>query len=261
MSLPTIQAHAKVNIFLKITGYENGYHTLLSRFMRVEDLYDTLTLVPHTGKAFTIEGCGNVPTRSNTIYKAYLALLEHTESKTLEHFFLAHKVIVEKRIPSQAGLGGGSSDAAAFMRLVNEVCELYIDIPTLSRIGSTIGADLPFFIHNYPSANISGFGEIVEPFYETPLPLELYTPDIGCDTALVYKTFKAYLLEKILPCTFEGWERYRSAELLELIADPILLNDLYAAARIAYPALKEKAPEGWFFSGSGSTFFRMKNEE
>jgi len=257
---PTITAHAKVNIFLKITGYENGYHTLLSRFMRVEDLYDTLTLVPHTGEAFTIEGCGNVPTRSNTIYKAYLALLEHTGSKKVEHFFAVHKVIVEKRIPSQAGLGGGSSDAAAFMRLVNEVCDLGIDTDTLSKIGSTIGADLPFFIHNYPSANVRGFGEIVEPFDETPLPLELYTPDIGCNTALVYKTFKTYLLEKILPFTFEGWERYHSAELLELIADPIMLNDLYAAARIAYPALEEKAPEGWFFSGSGSTFFRVSSE-
>ena len=54
----SIKAPAKVNIFLKITGYENGYHTLLSRFMRVDDLYDTLTLTPCECDTFTIEGCG-----------------------------------------------------------------------------------------------------------------------------------------------------------------------------------------------------------
>ncbi len=253
-----ITAHAKVNIFLKITGHESGYHTLLSRFMRVESLYDTVALVPKQCDSFTIEGCDGVPTASNTIFKAYEVLLQRTGSKTLETFFKSHKVTVEKRIPSQAGLGGGSSDAAAFMRLVNEVCALKLPVEILAKLGSQIGADLPFFIYDYPSANVSGFGEIVEPFDEAPLDLELYTPDIGCDTALVYKTFKAHLLNDITPCSFIGWERYKSAELLDLIGDPVMLNDLYAAALIAYPELGNVAPEGWFFSGSGSTFFKPK---
>jgi len=251
-----IHAHAKVNIFLKITGHENGYHTLLSRFMRVDTLYDTITLVPQRCDTFTIEGCDGVPTASNTIYKAYKVLRDYTGSLTLETFFKAHKVTVTKRIPSQAGLGGGSSDAAAFMRIVNKVCELKLSVETLAQLGSKIGADLPFFIYNYPSANISGFGEIVEPFDEAPLKLELYTPDIGCNTAIVYKTFKENFLNDITPCTFIGWEQYRSTELLDLIGDPVMLNDLYAAARIAYPELEQVAPKGWFFSGSGSTFFR-----
>ncbi len=253
-----ITAHAKVNIFLKITGHKNGYHTLLSRFMRVESLYDTITLVPKHCDSFTIEGCDGVPTASNTIYKAYKVLLEYTGSKILETFFKSHKVTVEKRIPSQAGLGGGSSDAAAFMRLVNEVCGLKLSVEALAELGSRIGADLPFFIHNYPSANVSGFGEIVEPFDETPLHMELYTPDIGCDTAVVYKTFKEHFLNDITPCSFMGWEKYKSSELLELIGDPVMLNDLYAAALVAYPELESVAPDGWFFSGSGSTFFRPK---
>ena len=253
-----INAHAKVNIFLKITGHENGYHTLLSRFMRVEGLYDTIALIPHHCDSFTIEGCDGVPTASNTIFKAYALLLEHTGSRTLEHFFKAHKVAVTKRIPSQAGLGGGSSDAAAFMRLVNEVCGLKLPVETLAELGSKIGADLPFFIYDYPSANVSGFGEIVEPFDEAPLELELYTPDIGCNTAVVYKTFKEHFLDNITLCSFIGWERYKSAELLDLIGDPVMLNDLYAAALIAYPELESVAPEGWFFSGSGSTFFKPK---
>lgn len=253
----SIKAHAKVNIFLKITGHKEGYHTLLSRFMRVEDLYDTISFVPCECEHFTIEGCDGVPLKSNTIYKAYKALNDHTGDLDILNFFYTHKVVVTKRIPSQAGLGGGSSDAAAFMRLVKEVCNLMISTEELAELGSTIGADLPFFIYNYPSANVSGFGEVVEPFEETPLDLELYTPDIGCDTTVVYKTFKEHLINDITLCSFLGWERLDSKTLLEMIADPTILNDLYAAALIAYPQLKEVAREGWYFSGSGSTFFRL----
>ncbi len=256
----TINAHAKVNIFLKITGHKEGYHTLLSRFMRVEDLFDTITFAPQACDTFTIEGCEGVARDSNTIYKAYKALNAYTGDLDILEFFYQHKVVVTKRIPSQAGLGGGSSDAAAFMRLVNEVCDLRLNTEKLSKIASTVGADLPFFIYNYPSANVSGFGEVVEPFEEEPLSLELYTPPIGCDTAKVYKTFKEHLLDDITLCSFLGWESIDSKTLLETIADPIILNDLYAAARIAYPELKKVGKEGWFFSGSGSTFFRISQE-
>ena len=255
----SIKAHAKVNIFLKITGHKEGYHTLFSRFVRVEDLYDTIEFIPCDCETFTLEGCEDIPLMSNTIYKAYKALNDHTGDLDILNFFYRHKVLVTKRIPSQAGLGGGSSDAAAFMRLVKEVCRLMISTEELAKIGSTIGADLPFFIYDYPSANVSGFGEIVEPFEEVPPALELYTPDIGCDTAVVYKTFKEHLLDDITLCSFLGWEKLDSKTLLELINDPIILNDLYNAALIAYPELKQYAKAGWFFSGSGSTFFRQKH--
>ena len=257
-SVYSIKAHAKVNIFLKITGHQEGYHTLLSRFVRVEDLYDTITFVPCECETFTIEGCEGVPLESNTIYKAYKALNDYTGDLDILDYFYKHKVVVTKRIPSQAGLGGGSSDAAAFMRLVKEVCNLMLSTDELAKIGSTIGADLPFFIYNYPSANVSGFGEVVEPFEEEPLELELYTPDIGCDTTVVYKTFKEHLLDDVKVSSFLGWDRLDSKTILEKITDPIILNDLYAASIIAYPSLKKIAKEGWFFSGSGSTFFTLK---
>ncbi len=254
----TIQAHAKVNIFLKITGHEDGFHTLLSRFVRVEDLYDTITFEPCECEQFTIEGCEGVARESNTIYKAFVALNKYLDNPILIHFFLTHKVVVTKRIPSQAGLGGGSSDAAAFMRLANEVCGLKIDTDTLSSISSEVGSDLPFFIYNYPSANVRGFGEIVQPFFEEPLALELHTPDIGCDTTVVYKTFKKYLFDNIDPASHFGWENLDSRTLLNLIVDPVALNDLYPAAMVAYPELEDLDMKGWFFSGSGSTFFRIK---
>ncbi len=251
----SIKAHAKVNIFLKITGHKDGYHTLLSRFVRVEDLYDTIEFVPCECDTFTIEGCSDVPLESNTIYKAYKAL---EKKSAISGFFQKHKVVVTKHIPSQAGLGGGSSDAAAFMRLTNEVCDLQIDTEALAQLGSTIGADIPFFIYNYPSANVRGFGERVERFEEPPLKLELFTPDIRCDTTEVYKTFHKYLLRNVDPTTFFGWDRMDSRTLLSLIADPISLNDLYPSALATYPELEKLDTKGWFFSGSGSTFFKLK---
>lgn len=254
-----IKAHAKVNIFLKITGHKEGYHTLLSRFVRVEDLYDTVAFVPCACDTFTIEGCEGIPLETNTIYKAYEALKNHTEEPDIVDFFSKHKVVVTKCIPSQAGLGGGSSDAAAFMRLAKEVCNLVLSTQELAKIGSTVGADLPFFIYNYPSANVSGFGEKVTPFEEEPLTLELYTPTVACDTSVVYKTFKKKLLPTISVCTFFGWDDIYSRTLLESINDPRKLNDLYSASLLAYPELKDVAKEGWFFSGSGSTFFRIKS--
>ncbi len=77
------------------------------------------------------------------------------------------------------------------MRLFNSVCELNISTKVLANIGSKVGADVPFFIYNYNSANVSGFGEVVEPFDEgEELDIEIYTPNIHCDTPLVYKTFQ-----------------------------------------------------------------------
>ena len=254
----TITAPAKVNIFLKITGHRNGYHTLLSRFMQVPQLYDTIRFVPCDCETFTIEGCPGVPRESNTIYKAWKLLNETTGDLDLLEFFYHHKVVVQKRIPSQAGLGGGSSDAGAFMRLVHRVCDLKIGLDDLADLGSRIGADVPFFIHDYPSANVSGFGEIVEAFDEVPLPLEVYTPPIGCDTAEVYKIFKERFLPQIDPLSFQGWEKLPSIDLLDRIADPRLLNDLYPAALLACPKLREYERPGWFFSGSGSSFFKCK---
>jgi len=254
-----IKAPAKVNIFLKITGHKEGYHTLLSRFMQVTDLYDTIRFVPCECETFTIEGCPGVPRESNTIYKAWRALNEATGDLDLLEFFYHHKVVVEKRIPSQAGLGGGSSDAAAFMRLARQVCDLKLSTDELAKIGATIGADIPFFIYDYPSANVSGFGEIVEPFDEEPLALEIETPPVGCDTAEVYRVFKERFLSDIDPLSFLGWERIPSAQLLERIADPEKLNDLYPAALLACLILKDYAKPGQFFSGSGSSFFKVRS--
>jgi len=251
----SIKAYAKINTFLKITGHQNGYHTLLSRFIKVPHLYDTISIVPQKCNEFIIEGCGDIPIKSNIIYKAYIEIIKYLK-KDIE-FFLNYKVVVDKKIPSGAGLGGGSSDAGAFMHLLNEQFKLNIDTPTLAKIGSKVGADVPFFVYNYDFANVSGFGEIVEPFRDEPFEIELYTPNIHCDTSLVYKTFKQQLLKEIDLNSFKGWENLTTKEVLSKV-DAVEANDLYKASLIAYPQLADFAKEGWYFSGSGSTFFRIK---
>jgi len=256
----SIKAFAKVNIYLKITGHKNGYHTLESRFVRVNSLYDTISFVPSICESFSINGCGEVETKQNTIYKAFIALSNYSGNLDLLEFFYNHKVVVDKQIPSMAGLGGGSSDAGAFMRLANEICNLDIEINELAKIGSTIGADVPFFIYNYNSANVSGFGEIIEAYDEEPLDIEFYFPKIGCDTAFVYETFKGHLLGTITPEQYKHWKNMDSNDIIsESKNNAFELNDLYQSALIAYPNLKNEARENWLFSGSGSSFFKIKN--
>jgi len=251
----SIKAHAKATVFLKITGYEDGLPTLLSRYLRVEELYDTISFVPCTSGTFIIEGCNDIPIESNTIYKAYKALLDYTADTDIEEFFNDYKVVVTKRIPIHSGLGGASSDAAAFMHLIKEACNLILSSDELLKIGSGISTDVPFFICNYPSANISGLGEIVEPFEEEPLNLEWYTPEILCDTTLLYQTFQEHLSANISLSSFSGWDRLDTKSILKLSADPALINDLYASAILAYPTLTKGTKKGWFFSGS--SFFKL----
>ena len=159
-----------------------------------------------------------------------------------------------KGIPFQAGLGGASSDAAAFMCLLKEACNLVLSSDELAKIGSSIDADLPFFIYSYPSANVSGFGEIVEPVEEKALKFEFYTPNVKCDTNVVCQALSQERLKNISVTSFSGWDKLDSKSILKLVSDPAELNDLYAASLLACPELKKEAKEAWFFSGS--SFFK-----
>jgi 4-diphosphocytidyl-2-C-methyl-D-erythritol kinase len=255
------KSYAKVNIFLKITGLKEFdgkmLHTLNSRFMLVKNLYDTIEFVPQKCDSFTIEGL-DIDTKDNIIYKAYKALNIHTGDLDILEFFYNHKVVVNKNIPFGAGLGGGSSNAATFMLMVKEACNLKISIDELAKIGASVGADVPFFIYGFESANVSGFGEIIEPFNENALDLEIFTPPIECNTALVYKTFDDCCLNQTNPNNGASLMLNRSIDILKNIKTPTELNDLYKAALIAYPNLKTYEKEGYYFSGSGSSFFRVK---
>ena len=163
-----------------------------------------------------------------------------------------------KQIPARAGLGGGSSNAAAFLKMVNDELSLGLTIEELATIGQEVGADVPFFIYDYSSANVTGIGEIVEPFDEEPLKITVYTPDVECNTAEVYKTYRKYYYapSALQIDKAEKWLTQSSLTLASLL-NPEEANDLLTPALKRYPELLHERKNGWFFSGSGSSFFTV----
>jgi len=258
------KAYAKVNIFLKITGTRADYHEIISRFMKVNNLYDELSFVSKEHldakvNEFKIIGDFSCTTEQNTIYKAYFALRNATKSQALEKLMQTHAIKVDKTIPAFAGLGGGSSDAATYLKMCNEVLHLGLSINELAKIGLSVGADVPFFIYGYDSANVSGIGEIVTAFDEEVLDFEVFTPDIKISTPKVYKVYRENFYEPI-----DGFETQRLKEtssldiLNEMKADEA--NDLFKPALLEYKELKNYYKHGYYFSGSGSSFFRVKEK-
>src|SRR5574344_1300741 len=247
------KSYAKVNIFLKIVGLRGDYHELNARFVRVKNLYDEVSFIKSSEKEFKIIGNFSCPIEKNTVYKAYKLLEKY---KKVEEFFKNYYVKIDKKIPEFAGLGGGSSNAATFINMVNRYCELNLNKDELAQIGKSVGADVPFFIYEYDSANVKGIGEIVEKFDEETLDIEVITPNIKCNTGEIFRLFrKEYFKEK---------SEYK--ELFSLKSDKILeslnifeANDLYKVALKLEPKLEEFSKNYWFFSGSGSSFFRINS--
>jgi 4-diphosphocytidyl-2-C-methyl-D-erythritol kinase len=125
----------------------------IKAYSKTKELHDTISFVPCECKTFTIEGCDGIPLTSNTIYKAYQALVDFTDDSDITDFFHAHKVVVTKGIPPSADQEGASSDAAAFIHLAKETCNLILNSDELAKIGSAVNPDVAYFIHN-PSADI-----------------------------------------------------------------------------------------------------------
>ena len=250
------QAHAKVNIFLKITSQRGEYHELISRFMKVPHLYDELSFVKKQSSKFEIVGDFTCKIEQNTIYKAYLELKKATNSDKLNRLLSSYGVHVNKNIPSFAGLGGGSSDAAVFLRMCNEVLHLGLSAQELVKIGAKVGADVPFFIYDVNSANVSGTGEIVEQFDEDTLPLRIITPDIQISTPQVYKQYRQNFYNPLPDTKTQEYLQMRSIDVLKNM-DINQANDLFAPALHLYPQLKNFYRADYFFSGSGSSFFYL----
>jgi len=250
------RAYAKVNTFLKITGLRGDYHELMSRFMRVESLFDELSFFKKEKSEFCIIGEFSCTTQQNTIYKAYIALLEYTHNPALEKLMQTYGVKVTKRIPAFAGLGGGSSDAATYLKMCNEVLHLNLSIKELAEIGLKVGADVPFFIYGYDSANVSGIGEIVEKFDEPLLKFDVYTPKVEISTPKVYKSYRTNFFD---PIDLQEEQMLKKATSLEILhrSTPEQANDLFPPALKEYPQLKQHQKEGYYFSGSGSSFFKV----
>ncbi len=160
MSTRTYRANAKLNLSLDVTGKrEDGYH-LMDMVNTSVSLSDTLTFTETPEKEFTISSDVRFfPTgEKNLIWKAAALLAEQTGNEMPR----IH-VHVAKRIPTQAGLGGGSADAAAAMTALNGLCGYHLSLEKLMELSVRIGADVPFCLKG-GYARVQGIGEEIVPF-------------------------------------------------------------------------------------------------
>ena len=177
MNYIEIKAPAKINIGLNILSKRNdGYHNLSTLFYPIEDLFDTLTLRPADRFEFICNDTTIPQDDSNIVVKAK-QLLEFTSGKSINV-----KITLEKRIPSQAGLGGGSSDAAATLISLNEMFKLNLKHDQLIHLALLLGSDVPFFI-KAKSAIGTSRGEILEYVdLEINEPIVIVNPKINIST-------------------------------------------------------------------------------
>lgn len=256
-----ILAPAKVNLYLRVVGrHVSGLHLLESVMVPVS-LFDTLVvshfeLFPGSSRVEVdiITDSTTVPSgRENLADMAARAFADATGVG----FNLA--MSIEKRIPSGAGLGGGSSDAAATLALLNEVSGRPLADMELRRMALKLGSDVPFFLAS-GAQRIGGIGDEIEP-YHGPLPsfLVLCSDETHLSTAEVFRMFDSLTSAK-------ATSRRPGSVIGRL--DPLAIgNDLEDAARVLHPgvgAVKESMRAMGLaavtMTGSGSVIFGVVEE-
>ncbi|MBP8135009.1 MAG: 4-(cytidine 5'-diphospho)-2-C-methyl-D-erythritol kinase [Rhodoferax sp.] len=178
-SIYDIPAPAKLNLFLHITGRrEDGYHLLQSAFMLI-DWCDTLHVELRTDGQISREDLDVALPENDLIVRAARALKAHGATPMGAH------IMVNKRIPSQAGMGGGSSDAASTLLTLNRLWQLKLDTETLAQIGLSLGADVPFFVRGQ-NAWVEGIGEKMTPLELPVARFVVVKPPDGLETRLIF---------------------------------------------------------------------------
>lgn len=181
-----IRTPAKINLSLDITGkLPNGYHTMRSVFQTV-GIYDTLTLcrtAPDLPMTLTCDAPDVPCDERNLVWKAAVKLLgEHP------HGLAIH---LEKRIPSQAGMGGGSSDCAAALMGIRKLFALSVSDTELHAIAASLGADCAFFLSG-GTCYAGGIGEQITPLPDLPrYPLVIAKGTQGISTPEAYRRLDA----------------------------------------------------------------------
>ena len=182
----TLKAYAKVNLVLEVLARrDDGFHEIAS-IMQTVGLHDILTFEAAGEMEFSCAIPG-LPAKDNLVWKAILALREATGETT------AARITLEKNIPPDAGLGGGSSDAAAALKGLNRLWGLGLATENLAEIAAGVGSDVPFFIYG-GSCLVQGRGEKITPLPDMPGAwFILLNPGV---TVPVKKTAALYALVK-----------------------------------------------------------------
>ena len=176
-----VHAPAKINLTLDIVGTrEDGYHLLESLFQSVS-IYDTVVASRRWGRGITLRAPGcDCPVEKNTAYKAAVAFFQYTGLQK------GVKLTVHKRIPQQAGMGGGSADAAGVLVALNRLFDTHLTTSQLCEIGLKVGADVPFCVLG-GTAYVTGIGEGLQALPELPdCAIVVAQPKQGISTKEAY---------------------------------------------------------------------------
>ncbi len=261
-------APAKVNLFLDVHRRRaDGYHDLRSVICPIA-LCDRVELTPRDDGVISCEmtgeqapSAGLLPESDNLAYRAALALREATGVTAGVH------IQIEKWIPAGAGMGGGSADAAAVLRGLNQLWETQLVVPELCAIGLTLGCDVPAMIHGC-AVRVEGIGEQVEPIPLTAAPrrdwLVLANPRVPVSTVDIYTRYSKVLTSD------EGIYRNMASVLAgEPVGRPVLpvFNSLQDTVFRKYPLIEmlaatllETGACGVLVSGSGGTVFGFAHD-
>ena len=248
---------AKINLTLDVTGkLENGYHTL-SMIMQSIDVCDELSFEKTADETILFsmnkDLPDKIPAEKNLVYKA---------AKLMKDTFKidgGFKIHLTKNIPAAAGLAGGSSDCAATLIGINELCGLGLDIEKLCEIGVKLGADVPFCIRK-GTMLAEGIGEILTPLTPlTGIPVLLIKPNISISTPYVYKHLKLNKLDyhpdnKAVISYIKDNNIKKIAASLSIVLETVTIPENPIIAELKR-YLTESGAIGSLMSGSGPTTF------
>ena len=260
MSTPsiTIPAPAKINLFLRVLAREeNGYHGIETLFCLIS-LADSLTVDRRDGRGASIDVSGAElgPPDENLAVKAANAVLE-----SVGHPFAVH-ITLTKHIPVRAGLGGGSSDAAAALVATNRLAGDAIPRHELLQIAARVGSDVPFFLSGGPLALGWNRGERMLRLPALPsAPLLLVTPQVSVATAEAYSWIDAARQSAgrrgALALDLESLSSWGDIARMAGNDFESPVFGRYPEIRAAFEALVRTRPLLCRMSGSGSTLFAL----
>lgn len=243
-----IDAPAKLNLSLRVLRKrEDGFHEIDSLMVRLPGLCDRLTVTEATVDSFTCDDPGVPGDATNLVLRAVAAYRSVSDSGVKFNIHLS------KSIPHGAGLGGGSSDAAAALTALDHFSTTPLGSARLMEIAATLGSDIPFFLGS-PVARATGRGEIIEaaPALAT-LPVLLLKPSFGVPTPDAYGRWKE---AKELHGVRYGPQVFPWGELVNDLERPVFWKHLFLAEMKVW-LLGRPEVSGALMSGSGSTMFAV----
>lgn len=241
-----LAAPAKLNLSLRVLGRrDDGFHEIDSIMVQLPGLADTLVIERADEDDLACDDSG-VPTGTdNLVWRAAAVWREASGCGD------PLRVRLEKRIPHGAGLGGGSSDAAAMLRGMNALFGDPLDAESLVSLAAQVGSDVAFFLGS-PVGRVSGRGEKLSPGPKLgSLPVVLLKPGFGVSTPAAYRAWKE--AKKISAIDY-GVQRLEQLEMINDLERPVFAKHRFLAEVKRWLGLQPEVRAG-FMSGSGSTMF------